>query len=233
MTLRLHRALTFTALTLLPLASASAAAPQTSTVDEGSFRITVRGSTVGTETFTIRRSGSAANATTVAQGRISLDSGDQTRTVLQLQGPTLRPSAYQIETTGHDPQNITGRAAGNRFRATIVSNSGERMREYLIDDDAVILDDRVAHQHHFLAAAVDGSGSVPIIVPRQSRQVTARIQDHGVESIRVADAQVEAHRLSIEIDGMDSRTLWVDHDHRVLRLQIPQQDFTAERTTLP
>lgn len=229
MTLRAPLALGFLAL----LTSATLGSAQTTVIDEGTFRITVRGSAIGTETFTIRRSGAGANANTVAQGRTILDTGDQTRTVLQFRGTELRPTAYQIEVTGDNRQSITGRAAGNRFRATVVSTTGEQMREYLIDDNAVIIDDGVAHQHYFIAVAVDGDGSVPIIVPRQSRQAVARVRDGGTETVQVGGRQVTAHRLAIEIAGMDDRTLWVDDRDRVLRLHIPQQDLTAERTTLP
>lgn len=227
MTLRPPLALALTALI------ASSAAAQTSTVDEGAFRLAVRGSTIGTETFSIQRSGSGANVTVIAQGRIVLDTGEQTRTVLQMQGNTLRPSAYQIEVRGDDGQNITGRAAGNRFRATIVSSSGEQMREYLVSEEAVILDDGVAHQHYFIAESINGSGRVPVILPRQSRQTTATVRDEGAEAIQVASRQVTGRRLSIEIAGLNNRTVWVDDDNRVLRLQIPDQGLVAVRTSLP
>lgn len=221
----------------LVLAAGTAAAPrasaQTAVLDEGSFRLSIRGTPVGTETFTIRRSGSGANATTVAQGRIVLDSGEQTQAVLELQGAGLRPAAYQIEVRGGNRQNITGRAAGNRFRATIVSNAGEQMREYLVSENAVILDDGVAHQHYFIAVAVGEGGRVPVIVPRQNRQVTAQVRVSGSESIQVAGRQVSARRISIEISGLDPRTVWVDAQNRVLRLSIPDQDMLAERTALP
>lgn len=221
----------------LALALAGLAAPmasaQSAVLDEGSFRLSVRGTPVGTETFTIRRTGSGANATTVVQGRIVLDSGEQTQAVLELQGAGLRPAAYQIEVRGGNRQNITGRAAGNRFRATIVSDAGEQMREYLVSENAVILDDGVAHQHYFIAEAGGSGGRVPVIIPRQNRQVTAQVRIIGSESIQVAGRQVSARRISIEISGLDPRTVWVDAQNRVLRLWIPDQDMLAERTALP
>lgn len=222
-----------TALALPAILAAGAAAAQTTVIDEGAFRLSVRGSAIGTETFTIRRSGSGANVTTVAQGHIRLDTGEQTRVVLQLEGADLRPTAYQIEVSGTDDRTITGRIAGNRFRATSVSPDGERMQEYLISDGAVLLDQLVAHQHYFLAAALDNGGRVPIILPTQSRQVTGRVQSHGNDPVQVAGRQVDARRLTVDISGMDPRTVWVDDRGRVLRLHIPAQDLTAERTALP
>ena len=228
MTIRLPLAL---ALTTLTAASATA---QTTVIDEGSFRIAVRGSAIGNETFTIRRSGAGANATVVAQGRIVLDTGEQTRTVIQFRGDPITPAAYQVEVTGDNRQSITGRATGGRFRATMVSNASERMREFLIDGDAVVLDDAVAHHHFFLAhRAADPPSTIPVILPRESRQVNARVQFQGTETIRIGGQQVEARRLSVTLEGFDDRTLWVDDENRVLRIRVPEQDLTAERASLP
>ena len=221
------------ALTLGSLLFALPAVAQTTVIDEGAFSIAIRGSEIGTESFSIRSSGSGANAATVAQGRVVLDTGEQTRTVLELRGPDLRPAAYQIEVSGDGRQSVRGRAAGNRFRATIVSDSGERMREYLISDRAVILDDGMAHHHYFLAASFSGGNAIPVILPRRSQQTTAEIHDRGSETIQVAGQPVSARHLSVEISGLDDRSFWVDNQNRILRLRIPAQDMVAVRTTLP
>lgn len=229
MTAKILRVLTLPAVLVF---GATALGAQTTVIDEGSFRISVRGTPVGTETFTIRRSGTGASTTTVAQGRVVLDSGEQTRAVLQLEGTGLRPAAYQIEVTGPSPQKITGQAAGGRFRATIVSSAGEQMREYLASEGAIVLDDGVAHQYYFLAAT-EGSASVPVIIPRQSRQLSARISAAGSERITVGGQPVDARRIRIEPQGLPPRLVWVDGQNRVLRLEIPDEQFVAERAALP
>lgn len=206
---------------------------QTTIVDEGTFRLSVQGDPVGTETFTIRRSGSGPGATTVAQGRVVLDTGEQTRALLQVEGPQLRPAAYRIEVAGPRPEKITGQAAGNRFRATIVSSAGEQMREYLASDGAIVLDEGVAHQHYFLAARVDGDASLPIIIPRQSRQISASVSDLGTDTITIAGQTVQARRLRIQPQGLSDRILWVDDQNRVLKLEIPADDYVAQRAALP
>jgi hypothetical protein len=206
---------------------------QTTVLDEGSFRLSVRGSAVGTETFTIRQSGTGATASIVAQGRITLDTGDQTRALLQVDGPGLRPAAYQIEATGMDRLTVRGQAAGNRFRAQVVSSTGETMREYLIAEGAVVLDDGVAHHHYFVATLAARDGRIPVIVPRQNRQVTATVRATGQETIEVGGQRVSARRLAFEPEGLPARTLWVDGQGRVLRLSIPEQGYLAERTALP
>ncbi len=220
------------ALALIFLSAASSAA-QTTVIDEGTFRISVRGSTIGTETFTIRRSGAGANATTVAQGRVVMDTGEQIRTVIQLRGTPLSPTAYQIEATGPDRQSITGRAAGNRIRTTMVSDASEQMREFLVDPGAIVLDQATSHQLYFVALRAGTTNAVPVILPRQNRQVTARIRDLGTESIDIAGQQVDTRHLDLVIDGIDDRSFWVDSQNRVLRVQIPDQELTAQRTSLP
>lgn len=214
-------------------AAATPAGAQTEVVDEGTFRLSVRGTAVGTETFSIRRSGSGSGATLVAQGRVVLDTGEQTRALLQLDGAPLRPSAYQIEVTGSEKQSIRGQAAGNRFRAQIVSTAGETMREYLASDGAVILDDGVAHQYYFLVPAIGERDRIPIIIPRQSRQISATLRDGGSETIQVDGQSVSARRIHVEPAGLAARTVWIDSEGRVLRLQIPDDGFLAERTQLP
>lgn len=222
-------ALTFAALAV----AAVGVHAQTVTLDEGTFRISLRGSPIGTETFAIQRNGEGPGATVIAQGRLVLDTGSQTRSLLQLEGRNLRPTAYQIEVTGPEKQSISGQAAGNRFRATIVSTAGEQMREYLASEGAVVLDDGVAHQYYFLVSGTGGSGSLPVIIPRQSRQVTARVTDLGSEQIAVGGQNVQARRLRVEPQGLTTRIVWVDRQDRVLRLQIPEENYLAERTTLP
>ena len=215
------------------LGSAAGAAAQTTVIDEGTFRLSVRGTPVGTETFSIRRSGEGPTATTVAQGRVVLDSGEQTRALLQYEGPALRPSAYQIEVTGPEKQSITGQATGNRFRATIITTAGEQMREYLASDGALVLDDGVAHQYYLLASSVDDGGRVPVIIPRQSRQISARVTNAGSEGITVAGQNVRARKIRVEPAGLAPRIVWVDDQGRVLRLSIPDEGYLAERGSLP
>ena len=232
MTVRRNTFLALMALLAAPQLSAATRA-QTTVIDEGTFRLTVRGAPVGTETFSIRRSGSGDAATTVAQGRVVLDTGEQTRALLQVEGPDLRPSAYHIEVTGPDRQSIRGQAAGNRFRAQIVSTAGEMMREYLASDGAVVLVDDVAHQYYFLAEHADANGRTPVILPRQSRQISAQIAEAGTEPIQIDGRTVQARRLEVQPAGMPTRTVWVDQQNRVLRLRIPDEEYMAERTTLP
>lgn len=218
---------------LMPIALSA----QTTTLDEGTFRLTVGGREVGTETFSIRQSGSGERAVVIAQGRVVLagdDGSEQLTSSLQLSGAALRPAAYDLQVEGGDAERIAGRVVGGRFSARIVRPSGEQMREYLVSDGAVIADEGVAHQYYFLAQRVGAEGGrVPIVIPRTSRQVWAQVSVHGSESVQISGSTVTARRLDVQPEGGAAAQVWVDGEGRVLRVAIPSSNFVAERTALP
>ena len=218
---------------LMPLALEA----QTTTLDEGTFRLLVQGREVGTETFSIRQSGAGDRAVVIAQGRIVLagdDGSEQVSSSLQLSGSALRPAAYDLQVEGGDAERIAGRVVGGRFSARIVRPSGEQMREYLVSDGAVIADEGVAHQYYFLAQRVgDEGGRVPLVIPRTSRQVWAQVDVSGNQSVQIGGASVPARRLDVQPQGSAAAQVWVDASGRVLRVAIPSSGFVAERTAAP
>lgn len=222
------------------LASASlpaASIAQTVSLDEGAFRIIMGGREVGRETFSIRQSGTGAGAVIIAQGRVVLDTiggAAELSPSLEVVGASLRPAAYQVEVRGPDAQRIAGRLVGGRFSARIVSAAGEQMREYLASDGAVLLDETIAHHYYFLARRLDGAPfRVPVIIPRQSRQVSAGVTPRGSENIVIGGERVQARRMSVEPASGAVRHVWVDSQGRVLRVEIPARGYVAERTAVP
>lgn len=212
----------------------AAADAQTLLLDEGTFVLRSGGREIGRESFVIRQTGTGSAAVVVAQGRVNLNDATGLQTSLETAGPALRPAAYQISIEGDAPRTIAGRVAGGRFSARIVSPAGEMMREYLAGDGAVIIDDGVAHQHYFLGRRIDEAPfRVPIIIPRQSRQITASISAPVADRVNVAGRQVDAQRFTVAIGEGAPRRVWVDDDGRVLRLEVPGQGLVAERLALP
>ena len=213
------------------------AAGQTVTLDEGVFRLIVNGQEVGRETFSIRQNGSGETAVVVAIGRVVLDTARGTQVLnadLQVAGPALRPATYQVNVEGANAEKIAGRVAGGRFSARIVSSGGERMREYLASEGAVVTDEGVAHQYYFLAQrASAGANQIPLIIPRQNQQVAATVSAAGTERITIGGSSVEARRLVVSVPSGAERNLWIDSQGRVLRLEIPARKFVAERVALP
>lgn len=219
---------------VLPSGRATA---QDTKVDDGTFRLLVAGREVGRETFSIRRAGEGEAAVTIAQGRVVRSdpgSAGEVTSNLQVTGPALRPSSYQLEVRGDDRERITGRVTGGRFSARITSSAGEMMREYLAGEGAVVIDDGIAHHHYFLGGlGRAGDFTVPVIVPRRSRQISANVRNAGSASIEVGGATVSATHLVVQFSEGPVRHVYIDEAGRVLRVEIPDQDFAAVRTQLP
>lgn len=217
--------------------SAEGASAQDTKIDDGTFRLLVGGREVGRETFSIRRAGEGEAAVTIAQGRVvRSDPGaaGEVTSNLQVNGPALRPASYQLEVRGDERERITGRVTGGRFSARITSSAGEMMREYLAGEGAVVLDDGIAHHHYFLGGR-GGAGdfSVPVIVPRRSRQISANVRDEGRASVQAGGSTVSATHFVVELSEGPLRHVYLDEAGRVLRVEIPDLDFTAVRVELP
>jgi len=211
------------------------ASAQTVRIDEGTFRILLGGREVGTETFAIRQNGTGADAVIIAQGRVALDQNGASEVVasVQLAGAGLRPVAYDLELRGGDARRIHGSVTGRRASARIAAGS-ETFREYLVTEGAVVLDDGVAHHYYFIAQrALAGATTVPIMVPRESRQVQATLALGGEEGISAAGTTVRARRITVQPAGGDARHVWIDGNGRVLRVEVPARNLVAVRTTLP
>src|SRR5688500_8656407 len=110
--MHLHRLLMMGVATAGLVAAGGPARAQTVLLDQGTFRLTVSGQEVGTETFNIRQTGSGENVVITAQGRVALDSdrgGQELSASLEVAGAALRPAAYQISVQGGESQKIAGR----------------------------------------------------------------------------------------------------------------------------
>lgn len=211
------------------------AGAQVGIVDEGSFRVTVGGRTAGMEEFSIRQTGSGANLETVATGRVqlTLPTGSLDLTPrLRASGIQADPVAYEIAVGGDTPQRIVGSVGQGRFSARIVSPSGERLREYVASSGAIVLDDGVAHQYYFLARRIR-NGRIPVIIPRENRQVMATVSDRGEETVTLDGTTLTLFRLVVQPDGGTERHVWVDALNRVIRVEIPATGYTAVRTSVP
>jgi hypothetical protein len=208
-------------------------AAQTVTLDEGSFRVLVKGQESGTESFSIRRNGTGESAVVIAVGRVG-GGGQELNAQLQTSGPSLRPTAYEANIQGPDAQQIAGRVIGSRFSARISSAAGEMMREYLASEGAVVIDEGFAHQYWFLAQRVGNRGGrVPVIIPRLSRQITATVTSGGTDAVTVGSRSVNARRLNVSLPNQPEREVWVDSEGRVLRVEIPARAWVAVRTAVP
>jgi hypothetical protein len=219
---------------LLP-ALAAAAPLAAQTVDQGTFRVFVEGREVGTEQFTITQTGSGASATTMATGTVDLrlPSGSlRLAPRLRAVGVAADPVQYQVDVSGDSPQRIVGTIGGGRVSAKIVTGAGEQLREYVASAGAVVLDDAVAHHFYFLAQRTH-AGRVPVIIPRESRQVMATVTSRGEEPVEVAGTTARLAHLVVQPQGGEQADVWVDDLNRVIRVDVPGRQYRAVRTALP
>lgn len=209
---------------------------QSALVDEGTFLITVDGQQAGTESFSIRRSGSGAEAQIIATAEIQMDLPEgrlDLRPALQVSGEDMAVAAYQVKVSGHRQEEVYVTLGDRRFLTRIRSEQGLQEREYRATPETVLLDARAAHQYYFVnqRAGAEG-GSIPVIVPSENRQYTLSISVVGEESIQIGGQAVSARHLRLE--GNDApRDLWVDSEGRVLQLSIESEGFLAIREIRP
>ena len=226
-----RRLLPALALATLPLAAPAAA----QSVDAGTFRVFVEDREVGTEEFTITQSGSGDGAELVASGRVRLGLPEGTLELdprLRARGVGADPVDYQVIVGGSSPSRVIGTVGSGRFSAKIVTPAGEQLREYVASAGAVVLDQGVAHHYYFLAQRTH-QGRVPVIVPRDNRQVIATVSSRGEETVQVNGGSATLFHLVVQAPGWDEHHVWVDALNRVIRVEIPARAYRAERTQVP
>lgn len=219
----------------MPFALVPTAMAQTGTGDQGTFQVLVGGRPVGTEEFTIQETGAGENTEIGATGRVSLRLPTGTLELaprLRTTGFQAQPVTYQVDIGGSSPQKIVGTLGNGRFSARIVTQSGEQLREYVAASGGVVLDEGVAHHYYFLARRVR-SGRVPILIPRENRQVMATVSSRGEESVQIGSRTAQLFHVVVQPDGGEARHVWVDALSRVIKVEIPARDYSAVRTAIP
>lgn len=222
----------------LSLAGTTLAVPahaQATAVDSGTFVVYVDDHEVGTEQFLISQSGTGTGAEVVANGRVRVRLADGTLELtprLTARGIGADPVNYQVDVGGNSPSRVVGTVGGGRFSAKIVTASGEQLREYVASSGAVVLEQGVAHHYHFLAQRTH-QGRVPVIVPRENRQVMATVATRGEETVTIGGTRATLFHLVVQPAGGDEHHVWVDAMNRVVRVEVPARAYRAERTRIP
>ncbi len=207
------------------------------TIDEGTFDVTVAGRPVGTETFSIVRTGDGADAQTLARAQVRIDMEDGSRQLaplLRTEGLAHILSRYQLKTAGIDEREVyVERSGARRLHATVVTSEGQREQEFRFQPDAVVLEDGVTHHFHFLAARIaSGSRTVPVLIPAGRDQLTAEISEGTREGVEIAGTSVSAMRYQVRY-GTATRLVWLDDQQRVLRVEDPDSRRVAVRREVP
>lgn len=211
-------------------------APAQVVVDQGTFLLSRDGQPVGTERFTIRRSGGGAGVQFIAtaEATVQVDSGERRiSSALEANGPGMRITAYQVKESGVRTSEIYMTLSGQRFQARMRTPEGEELREYRASPSALVLNRVMVHHFHFLLPRIAGATTVvPGIVPAAGQQVRLQVTDTGTERISIAGQAIQARHLVVE-GGGETRNVWVDAEGRVLRAVNQTSGFRAERRDPP
>ena len=210
---------------------ASSAAAQVTTVDEGSFTITVNGARAGREDFRIRSTPAANGAEVVATANVSY--GNR-RVLPQLQadstGVPLRYVVQVKDGPGVD-ERVEGMVGRGRVSASVKTSRGESASEFVVSQRAVVIDDDVFHQYYFLTRR--SPGPVSVIVPRRNAQVVMQLAASGSEQVSIGGTAVEGRKFTITDPGGANREVWADAAGRLLKVAIPSRGIVALRDDPP
>jgi hypothetical protein len=208
-------------------------------LDEGSFLVAIDGRSVGTESFRIRRSGFGENAQIIAQGtlELSLEVGDQTvQSALGTVGIGMSLDAYQVKVSGPGALQVLLQRRGDRLVAETTSDAGVEERQYRRPSartPTVLLDRFLAHHYFFLGPYQNpGETRISVIYPRPGGQAEGMLRMASVEPIALGDRTLQAQHLQLVLAGA-IHELWLDGQNRVLRVEIPGEDYVAVRRDPP
>lgn len=216
-----------------PLAAPPLAAQSAQIIDQGSFTISVGGQRAGREDFRIEGTPTGTGALEYV-ARATVVFGDR-RLMPALRSDSMgAPSDYQIESRGTTTgsERWSGKITRGRVSARINSPRGESAKEYIVTDGAIIIDDDVFHQYHFVARRTPES-SVAVVVPRRNAQVAMRLTAAGNERVTVGTRDIDARHLVLTEPSGATRDLWVDAKGRVLKVAIASRNVVALRDDPP
>ena len=219
--------LAFSAGTALP------AFAQVTTLDEGVFAISRNGTPVGRESFSIKSSPGGMGGP-VVQARATVSYDDRRLTPVLKADSIGSPTEYQLEVRAgaNASEVLKGVIRRGRFSATMQTPRGENLKEYVVSEGALVLDEDVFHQYYFLARG-NRTGDVPVVVPHRNVQVVMRIEERGTTSVTVGGQAITARALALVDPSGGTREIWVDSRGRVLKVSIPSRGILALREEPP
>lgn len=222
-------------LSLVALHAGSVEAQGVRTLDRGSFTITVNGQRAGREDFTI-------SSTPVPNGveylsRATVSMGEQRLNPSLMSDELGRPARYQIEVKGTSgtTERWMGGITRGRMSARIDNARGTQEREYVVSEGAVLVDDDVFHQYHFLVAraAKDDKAPITIVIPRRNTQMVLKPSVAGTENVLIGQTEISARHLVFTEPSGSTRDVWADATGRVLKVTIPSRGVVALRDDPP
>jgi hypothetical protein len=229
----LRRSLAAACLLASAVLSPRSAAAQPATVDEGSFTITRGGAPAGREVFKILSTPGIGGSILKAQATVTSDG--RTLAASYVTDATGTPQTYTVEVRqdGTVAERATGSGRPGRISVDAQSATSRSAKEYVAGAGVLVFDDDVFHQYHFLARRGLGNGRVTVVYPRRNVQEAMRVREGGSEPVVIGGRAVPATLLVLQESGGAERQIWVDAEHRVLKVAIPSRDLVALRDAPP
>jgi hypothetical protein len=207
------------------------AAQQSGLVDEGTFMVSRNGTAIGRESFRIVRA--PAPGGQVFQARSQSAFGANRITTILGTDSTGAPVTYEAEVArdGRVVERIRGSGNARRFSVLVQTRGGEASREYMVSNGALLIDDDVIHQFHFLGLAL--ASAYDVIAPRATGQARYSLEARGSETVEIAGARIAGRRFALVEPGGTAREVWLDSRGRLLKVALPDRSLVAIRDDPP
>ena len=221
----------FGILTALVADPALAGAQGSAVVDEGTFSVTQKGVPLGRESFRIVRAPAPGGQVFRAQGQSAL--GDNRVATSLSTDSSGAPVFYDASVTKASQlvQRLQGKGRPGRFGVLAHTKTGESVREYVLDDGALLMDEDVFHHFYFVPLAAQYNRII-VISPRSAQQIRLRLEQRGEEDVEIAGRTVAGRRFAL-VGPDGERDVWVDEQGRLLKVSIPAKGLIALRDDPP
>ena len=203
-------------------------------VDSGRFTHYLREARIGEERFVISEESTGGGGTLLqASADLNRKIGGETgrvRVALEALGPYPRPRRYEADINGSAATTLVAVLVRDRLRLDVRSPAGQEMRQFLIQDNVLILDPFLAHQYFFAARMLGEGDSIraKLIVPQERSESLVWVRDLGLDELAVQGERRSLRHLRIEGEGLATRDAWVDGE-RVVVVEIRSEKWRAIR----
>jgi hypothetical protein len=212
----------------MPVASLDA---QVTVVDEGTFSLLVRGTRIGREDFSIRRT---TGGGLVAQG--NLLRGDARSTVALNADSAGTPDRFRMETLllGRAEEEVSGERRGALWSGLALLPTGERGSEFRLPPGTLLADDQVVH-HLWFAVNLAAGETRPRLQARRLVIDSILVESAGEDRVTIGLDELDARKWVVRGPGGGGvlREVWTDPQGRLLRVRIPSEEFEAVRDEPP
>ncbi|MCG8467201.1 MAG: hypothetical protein MJB57_03195 [Gemmatimonadetes bacterium] len=190
-------------------------------LDAGQLQWRADGRRTGVERFRVWRTGSTVNAVATIE-RVQ---GDERQIGLQLDAD-LVPTRYQFQ---EGSSLVEGTRFADRVRFHMVSDDGERWKEFPARAVQAVIEPDVAHHYLLLLQLLrERPDGLAIVIPSRGERALARLAGEGPDRVAVGEGSVSATRYDVEI-GETRRSAWIDGEGKLLRVLDPGSGREALR----